>query len=280
MTGYDEKLREILKLYEELRDIYKTELEQCPEGSLLYQKKGKYQQFMHSTVDNGKRKRRGINNDTELLKALARKEFGRRAYEIVSHNVAAIREAIDKQITFDPNMIIKSMNKGYSLLPEEYFFNLNEWPLAAELSDESSAKIRRHEEWWRKPYKEYQGYPEYKTKITSRGQKVRSVSELLISEALYRYSIPFHYEEELEVDGKTFAPDFTFEGRDYNKFYLDYFGMMNNENYARKNFIKLNDYYNIGLIPGDNLIVVFDSNGLMNAAVIESIINNEVIPRL
>ena len=50
------------------------------------------------------------------------------------------------------------------------------------------------------------GHPENKTKLTSRGQKVRSISELLIAEALYKYSIPFHYEEELEVEGKTFAP--------------------------------------------------------------------------
>ena len=130
------------------------------------------------------------------------------------------------------------------------------------------------------PYKEYWGYPENKTRTTSRGQKVRSISELLIAEALYKYYIPFHYEEELKVEGKTFAPDFTFEGWDYNNFYLDYFGMMDDEKYAKKNFLKLDDYYDIGLIPGDNLITVFDSKGIMNAGVIESIIQNEIIPRL
>ena len=97
---------------------------------------------------------------------------------------------------------------------------------------------------------------------------------------MYKYSIPFHYEEELEADGKIFAPDFTLEGMNQNMFYLDYFGMMDNPKYAKRNFIKLDDYYDIGLIPGDNLIVVFDSKGIMNAGMIEAIIKNEIIPRL
>ena len=142
------------------------------------------------------------------------------------------------------------------------------------------ARIKRHEDWWKKPYKEYWGYPENKTKTTSRGQKVRSISELLIAETLYKYSIPFHYEEELEADGKTFAPDFTFEDWEYKKFYLDYFGMMDNAKYAKRNFIKLDDYYDIGLIPGENLIVAFDSKGIMNMGMVEAIIKNEIIPRL
>ena len=172
------------------------------------------------------------------------------------------------------------MKKAYALLPEEYFFDRNKLIISSGLDEDLAERIKRHEEWWKKPYKEYWGYPENKTKLTSRGQKVRSISELLIAEALYKYSIPFHYEEELEVDGKTFAPDFTFEGGDYNKFYLDYFGMMKNPKYAKKNFIKLDDYFDIGLVPGENLIVVFDSKGIMNAGAIEAIINIEVIPRL
>lgn len=215
-----------------------------------------------------------------MIKALARKEFNSKALKIFSNNIAALRRAIDRQVPFDPDQILQSMTKAYALLPEEYFFDREKLIIAEDLDDDLLIKVKRHEAWWKKPYKEYWGYPEKKEKRTSRGQKVRSVSEMLIAEALYKYSIPFHYEEELEVDGKTFAPDFTFEGSDYRPFYLDYFGMMDNAKYAKRNIIKLDDYYDIGLIPGDNLIVVFDSKGIMNAAVIEAIIKNEIIPRL
>ena len=280
MSVYDDKLKEILTLYETLKDLFKFELDSSPEGRLICQNNGGNTQFLQLTNENGKRIRRGINKDTKMIKALARKEFNTKAFEILSNNISAIRDAVDRQILFDPEKILQSMTKAYALLPEEYFFDRDKLTIAAGLDDNTHMKIKRHEEWWKKPYKEYWGYPEKKTKLTSRGQKVRSISELIIAETLYKYSIPFHYEEELEVNGKTFAPDFTFEGSDFNKFYLDYFGMMDSVKYAKRNFLKLDDYYDIGLIPGDNLIVAFDSKGIMNVAVIEGIIHNEVIPRL
>ena len=280
MTVLDDKINEILKIYEDLLDRFKNELEQSPDGKLIHQKNGKYIEYIHYVNQNDRKIRRGINQNTDLIRALARKEFNTKAYELLSNNVDSIRKAIDTQIPFDPDQILKSMKKAYALLPEEYFFDRNKLIISSGLDEDLAERIKRHEEWWKKPYKEYWGYPENKTKLTSRGQKVRSISELLIAEALYKYSIPFHYEEELVVDGKTFAPDFTFEGGDYNKFYLDYFGMMKNPKYAKKNFIKLDDYFDIGLVPGENLIVVFDSKGIMNAGAIEAIINIEVIPRL
>ena len=36
---------------------------------------------------------------------------------------------------------------------------------------------------------------------------------------------------------------------------------MNNPEYASKAFYKLKQYYNHGIIPGDNLILTFESKG-------------------
>ncbi len=280
MTSFNESASEILTTYEKLRNKYKIELDEGPDGSLLHQMKGKHVQFLHSFNQNGVRKRKGINRKPDLIKNLAKKEFDRKAYEILSNNVAVINEAMNKHIPFDVDQILQSMNKAYALLPDEYFFDRDMLSAAAGMDDGLQAKVRRHEEWWKMPYKEYWGYPQHKTRTTSRGQKVRSISELLIAEKLYEYNIPFHYEEELEIGGKTFAPDFTFEGADYKCFYLDYFGMMDNEGYARRNLLKLGDYYNAGLIPGDNLIVAFNLSGILNAGTIKAIIETEIIPRL
>lgn len=280
MVNFEDRLNEILTEAADLMNKFKIELEHAPDGTLLHQVKRGQSQFLHSFYSDGKRVRRGVNRDTNLIRALAKKEFNRKAYEIINHNVTAVSDALDAQIPFDTDSILKSMSKAYSLLPEDYFFERDKLIIADGLDDELVAKIKRHEEWWKKPYKEYWGFPEYKTRTTSRGEKVRSISEMLIAEALYKYSIPFHYEEELYAGGKTYAPDFTFEGADYNNFYLDYFGMMYNAKYAKRNLLKLEDYYDIGLIPGGNLIVAFDCTGIMNAAVIEGIIKNEVIPRL
>lgn len=281
MTFIKVKLNEMLSYYEELYDLFKSEPGASTEGKLIVQNNNGSRQFLHLTHCNGKRIRKGINKDTNLIRSLARKELSLEACKILSNNIDVIKDARDRLIPFDPDEILKSMGKAYALLPEEYFFDRNKIRIAHGTdSDAMDRIIERHKEWFEKPYKEYWGYPERKVKTTSRGQKVRSISELLIAEKLYEYSVPFHYEEELQIGRSTFAPDFTFEGWDYNCFYLDYFGMMDNEKYAKKNIRKLDEYYDAGLIPGENLIVVFNGNGIVSAGMIEAIIKNDIIPRL
>ena len=280
MTYLYDRINETLKIYKDLLKYYNFEIKHSPDGSLTHEKSGARIQFFNYRNNNGKITRMGINRNPMLIKALARKEFDKRAVEILSYNIELLEDSIKKQIPFDTGEILKSMKKAYSFLPEEYFFDCDRLIVSTGLNDEKLEKVKQHEEWWKKPYEEYWGYPENKTKRTSRGQKVRSISELLIAETLYKYSIPFHYEEIIEVGGKRFAPDFTFEGFDYKNFYLDYFGMMDDPKYAKRNFLKLDDYYDIGLVPGGNLIVAFDTKGIMNVNVIESIIENEIFPRL
>ncbi len=281
MKLLEEKIREILTMYEALEKRFNIELESSPEGSLLHQMNGGYVEFLHSIPnENGKRERKGINRKPDLIRALAQKEFDRKAQKIISHNIAEYKKALDKQLIFDPDQILKSMKNAYALLPEEYFFDRDNLVIAAGLEGETLARIRSHEEWWKKPYKEYLGHPENKTKRSSRGQMVRSKSELLIVESLYKYGVHFHYEEEFSVGSKIFAPDATFEGAGHKLFYWEHLGMMSNFRYARRNIRKLDDYYDIGLIPGENLILSFDNDDDINMGMIDAIILNEVIPRL
>ena len=50
--------------------------------------------------------------------------------------------------------------------------------------------------------------------------------------------------------------------------------------YARRNFRKLSDYYDVGIIPGDNLIITFSRGDDINMGMIKAVIINEVLPRL
>ena len=75
-----------------------------------------------------------------------------------------------------------------------------------------------HIEWGNLEYVRSDFWKESLTMRTSRGLLVRSKSELLIVEMLYRYGIPFRYEQELWINGKDWAPDFTFEGADGRPF--------------------------------------------------------------
>ena len=59
------------------------------------------------------------------------------------------------------------------------------------------------------PFVQSQEHTENKLYRTSHGDLVRSKSEMMISLLLCQHHIPFHYEEELVLNGVTIYPDFT-----------------------------------------------------------------------
>ena len=130
------------------------------------------------------------------------------------------------------------------------------------------------------PYEQYDGYPQYKNKLTSFGLKVRSKSEQLIAERLHDFGIPFRYEMMLRVAGVERAPDFTFEGADQRLFYWEHAGEMSNAVYEQRHQKKLMEYRRVGIVPWDNLIVTYEKDGMINMAMVDALIKNEVIPRL
>ena len=275
-----QSFEEILNHYNSLKDYYSEIINDSPDGSLQHQINHGKHQFIKYCNSNGNKTRTVITKDESMIRRLAQKEFAGRSLEIIEKNLQAIKD-LDERITdFDPDEILKSMSKAYALLPEEYFFNRNRLNTMHGLERSAEARIRRHQDWGRQSYKEYWGHPENKTKRSSRGQYVRSKSELLIIESLYKYSIPFHYEEELEIQGRSYAPDFKFMDFNFSPFYWEHLGMMDVPSYARKNLIKLEEYYEIGLVPGDNLILTFDRRNDIDMALIDAIIKNELIPRL
>ena len=281
MSLFRENLEEILTYYENIYKMYSKQLENSPPGSLLWQKNKGKDQLLHSYRRDGARVREVITKKEDLQKALAQKEFARKAVMILNRNVDVLRNAINSITPFNPDDILKSMTKGYSSLPEEYFFNRNQLAIDLKLDDEIKARIDRHREWGARPYRQSTYKEENKRIRTSRGLAVRSKSEALIIEALYRwYDIPHRYEQEQVVNGILINPDITLEDYNNEEFYIEHLGMMDNPSYARHNYEKLERYYGAGLIPGDNLILTFDRRGTINMGMIEAVIVNEIIPRL
>ena len=216
-----------------------------------------------------------------MIRALAKKEFARKSIEVLEPNVQLLQHALGNLKPFEPDKILESMTKGYSRLPEEYFFDRNQLAIDLKLDDEIKARIERHREWGSRPYDQSDFMTEYKRHTTSRGLKVRSKSEALICESCYKwYDLPFRYEQVLVIGNMVIAPDFTFEDYKRELFFWEHLGMMDNPEYAGRNFRKLERYYDAGLVPGDNLILSFDRRGEIDMRIIDDIIRDQIIPRL
>ena len=105
--------------------------------------------------------------------------------------------------------------------------------------------------------------------ITDRGERVRSKSEQLIANLLYRLHIPYRYEYPIEVvvngHKKTWRPDFTIlDVRNRRELYLEHFGKLDDQeedgNYARNAFEKMKIYEENGMYDGGCMIYSFETN--------------------
>ena len=101
--------------------------------------------------------------------------------------------------------------------------------------------------------------------ITQKGERVRSKSELIIADSLYRKHIPYRYEKPLELNNGrgivTVRPDFTImNSRTGNIIIYEHLGMMDDAIYVEKNMKKLNLYERNGYLIGKNLIITHETS--------------------
>ena len=92
------------------------------------------------------------------------------------------------------------------------------------------------------------------------GFNVRSKSESIISETAIENGLSIMYEPILRDNEGEFLPDFAIYNPKTGKVYMwEHFGMMDNAEYARKAFLKLQRLYNLGWIMGINLIITTET---------------------
>ena len=103
---------------------------------------------------------------------------------------------------------------------------------------------------------------------TPRGERVRSKSEWMIASMLDKAGVPYRYEEIVPLDeeglvGVFMHPDFTVLNKRTRKvYYWEHFGAMGNNSYVEDNFMpKIREYYNFGFLPGDKLLMTFETTG-------------------
>lgn len=103
--------------------------------------------------------------------------------------------------------------------------------------------------------------------ITSRGEAVRSKSEVIVADQLHANRVDYHYEHPLEMDGLTKYPDFTIEDDDTGTtYYWEHCGMLSDPAYRRRWDQKREWYRAHGILPHEEgggpkgtLIVTKDS---------------------
>lgn len=86
--------------------------------------------------------------------------------------------------------------------------------------------------------------------FTSRGEAVRSKSEVIVANLLHAKGVAYHYEHPLEIDGVTKYPDFTIEDDEAGvTYYWEHCGMLRDPSYRRRWEQKLAWYRANDILP-------------------------------
>ncbi len=132
------------------------------------------------------------------------------------------------------------------------------------------------EQWYSEPYvgKAFkEGMPVI---LTEKGERVRSKSEKILADFFYRNNILYKYEKPLNLSGYGIVyPDFTFLSRKLRReIYWEHEGMMDKPEYAIKAVKKLNSYQMNGILPGERLILTFETEqDVLNTRIVSELVD-------
>lgn len=221
-----------------------TELSSMPEGKLIAVKNGPYTKWFQS---NGSRPIYIEKKQRPYVKELAYKKF---LNAELSASVQE-KEAIDKCIS----NYEKIKNKAPQMLEDSS-------PYRELLDGRIVPQMEHLKRWAEADYDRDPTHPEELTYRTTSGQMVRSVSELLIANALFFRKIPYRCECALQLGPSLFYPTFTirhpYTGATY---YWEHCDFMENPQYCQAVYSRLGIYALHDILPNTNLILTFEKNG-------------------
>lgn len=232
-------------------DIKNTEkkIKHLPRGHLQCFRNGdNYKWFILTTADKKIKRKYIPRSDEEKAESLALKSY-------LEAELRAHREEL-KAI----NMYLRHCNrKDYA---ENYLAASSEHRrlVNAARTRILAGKDEELQRWLSDPNPSIAPKQDQRTLMSQAGFKVRSKSEQIIVALLMRHDIAFQYEQRLYVSGKAIYPDFMIMHSTSHKVYIwEHLGMMDNEGYRKHNLWKLDEYAKIGFIPGDNLILTYET---------------------
>lgn len=276
-------LDELNRLFIDLKETRTSllrELDHCPPGALqCHLNHGRYQ-YKQVTYESGKRRRRGITQNRELLHGLARKQYLHKYIEILEDDISILSDALQRLRVPAPESIISGLMSYKNELPIEYYTRpLLPCSVSHDDSD-LSKRLREYQRWADEPYERSRYRPEKLKKTTLSGLKVRSKSEAMIANTLFERGIPFRYEQVIFLGDGYLTPDFTFMTADGSELYWEHAGMLTDPIYSLRHHQKMIQYETAGILPWKNLIVTYDIDNEINTQSIDAMIKHFLMPAL
>ena len=260
-------MHESIQLLKELDNLSKTisdriknidkRLKKAPQGLLRVSLSNKTVQYYQRTNTNDPYGKYLTKKDRHLAEQLAQKDYDTKLLKVLKKQQKAIENFIED---YDPDaaeqVYMKLSEQRKALVTPEF------------LSDEEYVK-----QWLSQPYTRLGFKDEDQEFYTSKGERVRSKSEILIADALMRNDVPYLCECPVYNNGVIFAaPDFKCLNRRLRKvYYWEHLGMIGDQDYANRNVKKMDKYILADDFDESRLILTFETDSHpLNTKVIEA----------
>lgn len=228
-------------------------LAEAPAGRLRVAIHGKQRHCYHVTDSMNSNGVYIPKADLKLIRKLAQKDYDDSVLKKLERQLKLIDKFMD---AFGECDIASTFNKLH--------VNRRPFITPVTLSDEDYATRWLAQSYKRKSFRE--GEPEF---LTSRGERVRSKSEMIIADILAKHGVPYKYECPLRLEAGegsgalTVYPDFTcLNLRTREQFLWEHLGRMDDPEYAKKTVRKLRTFRRNGFILGKNLLATTECDGL------------------
>ncbi len=239
-----------------LRERCEQQLAALPEGKLrLVTAKGKR---YYRRLEDGEYVYVG-NGDKPGVQELQKRRFWETMLDHAKSNQRLMENYLKRYRTTEPAEVMASLPKVYQsgilpVFPNSFDF----------------------EKWAEGDYDKSEFCPDKLQHKTLKGDLVRSKSEAIIANLLYDRKIPYHYEENLNLEAERIAPDFKIAVRTENRFkLLEHCGMMCDPIYREKFKRRLEQYILNGYIPWRDVFFTFDDvDGNIDTQAIRQMIEN------
>jgi len=285
MDYYRDQLETMREHYRCMRDSLQEEVNGLPKGSLSSWNYNGKLYYRQNYLEDGAMVRNSITKQEDIIRQLARKRYANAMIEQVQNVISVLDYTISNFKWFSRDEIMASLSAVYQNLPAEFFEKeyikdiANMDPMAI-ISNPNVLPELRSRLWGAQPFVRSDFRPEELIHTSSRGEKLRSKSELLIAETYYNLGIEFRYEEVIKVGRYDFAPDFAFIDFEGNPFFHEHAGMMGDIKYRNRHKWKMARYEEAGIVPWKNLIITYDYDDHINMQEIHAIIDGMVKPRV
>ena len=267
-------VRELDSIISELENV-RRELEEfimnAPEGSLRIAKNENRILYFQYNKNNAGKYRTGKYISKEkmpIIQQLAQKDYNVKLTSLIEKEIKLLEkiekfEALENKNKMQIENVYDSLSLERKALVEPMY-----------ISNEEYAKKWQEEPYTKKPFLD--GVVEI---YTDRDERVRSKSEKILADRLFKRGIPYKYECPIMLNNRIIHPDFTvLNVKSRKEIYWEHMGMMDNKEYAIAAVKRIDDYGKNGICVGDNLILTFETSvSLLKTQDIDQMIDRFIV---